>query len=88
MTAVQTVSPIWFGVLLLISITLLLQQILKRSSGTRKLELNFKEPKIPIKQFAKGVAKKETQNYSESRFGDVMLDVNKPSNTIATDINR
>jgi len=53
-----------------------------------KLELKFKEPKIPIKHFAKGVAKKETQNYSESRFGDVMLDVNKPSNTIATDINR
>ena len=53
-----------------------------------KLELNFKEPKIPIKHFAKGIAKKETQNYSESRFGDVMLDVNKPSNTIATDINR
>jgi DNA (cytosine-5)-methyltransferase 1 len=53
-----------------------------------KLELNFKEPKIPIKHFAKGVPKKETQNYSESRFGDVMLDVNKPSNTIATDINR
>lgn len=53
-----------------------------------KLELNFKEQKIPIKHFAKGVAKKETQNYSESRFGDVMLDVNKPSNTIATDINR
>jgi DNA (cytosine-5)-methyltransferase 1 len=53
-----------------------------------KLELNFKEPKIPIKHFAKGVAKKETQNYSESRFGDVMLDLNKPSNTIATDINR
>ena len=41
LTAVQTVSPIWFGVLLLISITLLLQQILKRSGGTRKLELNF-----------------------------------------------
>lgn len=53
-----------------------------------KLELNFKEPKIPIKHFAKGVAKKETQNYSENRFGDVMLDLNKPSNTIATDINR
>jgi DNA (cytosine-5)-methyltransferase 1 len=53
-----------------------------------KLELNFKEPEIPIKHFAKGVAKKETQNYSESRFGDVMLDLNKPSNTIATDINR
>jgi DNA (cytosine-5)-methyltransferase 1 len=53
-----------------------------------KLELNFNEPKIPIKHFAKGIPKKETQNYSESRFGDVMLDLNKPSNTIATDINR
>lgn len=53
-----------------------------------KLELNFNEPKIPIKHFATGIPKKETQNYSESRFGDVMLDLNKPSNTIATDINR
>jgi hypothetical protein len=41
LTTVQTVSPIWFGVLLLISITLLLKQILKRSAGTRKLELKF-----------------------------------------------
>jgi DNA (cytosine-5)-methyltransferase 1 len=53
-----------------------------------KLELNFKEREIPIKEFAKGQPKKETQNYSEDRFGDVMLDVNKASNTIATDINR
>jgi hypothetical protein len=42
LSAVQTVSPIWFGVLLLISITLLLQQILKRINGTRKLVLKFK----------------------------------------------
>lgn len=53
-----------------------------------KLEMDFNEKEIPIKHFAKGIAKKETQNYSESRFGDVMLDLNKPSNTIATDINR
>lgn len=53
-----------------------------------ELELNFKEPEIPIKEFAKGVTKKETQTYSEDRFGDVMLDLNKASNTIATDINR
>ncbi len=53
-----------------------------------KLELNFNEPEIPIKEFAKGVSKKETQNYSEDRFGDVMLDLNRASNTIATDINR
>jgi DNA (cytosine-5)-methyltransferase 1 len=53
-----------------------------------KLELNFNEKEIPIKHFAKGIAKKESQNYSENRFGDIMLDVNKPGNTIATDINR
>jgi len=53
-----------------------------------KLEMNFKEKEIAIKEFAKGKPKKETQNYTESRFGDVMLDINKPSNTIATDINR
>jgi DNA (cytosine-5)-methyltransferase 1 len=53
-----------------------------------KLNLKFNEKEIPIKEFAKGVQKKETQNYSEDRFGDVMLDINKASNTIATDINR
>ena len=52
------------------------------------LKLEFNEPEIPIKEFAKGIPKKETQNYSEDRFGDVMLDVNRASNTIATDINR
>jgi DNA (cytosine-5)-methyltransferase 1 len=53
-----------------------------------KLKLEFDEPEIPIKKFAKGILKKETQNYSENRFGDVMLDLNRASNTIATDINR
>lgn len=53
-----------------------------------KLKLQFNEKEIPIKNFAKGIKKKETQNYSETRFGDVMLDINKASNTIATDINR
>jgi len=53
-----------------------------------RLDLEFNEPEIPLKQFATGVMKKETQNYSESRFGDVMLDLNRASNTIATDINR
>ena len=53
-----------------------------------KINLEFKEPDIPIKEFVKGQPKKETQNYSETRFGDVMLDVNRPANTIATDINR
>ena len=53
-----------------------------------KLTLEFNGKEIPIKNFAKGIAKKETQNYSESRFGDILLDLNKPSKTIATDINR
>ena len=53
-----------------------------------EIEMEFNEKEIPIKKFAKGVQKKETQNYSEDRFGDVMLDINKASNTIATDINR
>jgi DNA (cytosine-5)-methyltransferase 1 len=53
-----------------------------------KIEMEFNEKEIPINKFAKGIPKKETQNYSEGRFGDVMLDLNKPSNTIATDINR
>jgi DNA (cytosine-5)-methyltransferase 1 len=53
-----------------------------------KIELEFNEKEIPIKEFAKGIPKKETQNYSKDRFGDVMLDLNRASNTIATDINR
>lgn len=53
-----------------------------------KLNLEFKEKEIPIKEFATGKPKKETQNYTESRFGDIMLNLNKASNTLATDINR
>lgn len=53
-----------------------------------KLGLEFNEPEIAIKEFAKGIIKKDTQNYSPDRFGDVMLDLNRASNTIATDINR
>jgi len=53
-----------------------------------KIKLIFKEPEIAIKEFAKGIQKKETQNYTVKRFGDVMLDINRASNTIATDINR
>lgn len=52
------------------------------------IEMNFNEKEIPIKLFAKGVKKRETQNYSKERFGDVMLDLKYPSNTIATEINR
>ena len=53
-----------------------------------KLDLDFNEEKIKIKEFAKGIKKRETQNYSKDRFGDVMLNLDEPSPTIATDINR
>ncbi len=53
-----------------------------------KLDMNFNEDEIPISAFARGVQKKQTQNYSQDRFGDVMLDIGRPANTIATDINR
>jgi hypothetical protein len=46
LTAIQTVTPIWFGVFLLISLFLLLQQVLKRNSDTRSLKLNFKAPEL------------------------------------------
>ena len=52
------------------------------------IKLNFVEKKIPIKEFVKGVPKRPTQNYSATRYGDVMLDIEQPSNTIATEINR
>ena len=52
------------------------------------LDLTFNEDVIPINKFVIGVPKRKTQNYSEKRYGDVMLKLNKPSTTIATDINR
>lgn len=52
------------------------------------LNLMFNETLINVGQFAVGIDKKETQNYSHNRFGDVMLNLNEVSNTIATDINR
>jgi DNA (cytosine-5)-methyltransferase 1 len=53
-----------------------------------RINLIFKDELIPIKNFVKGQQKKSTQNYSANRFGDVMLNINKPCNTITTDINR
>lgn len=53
-----------------------------------KIDMKFNEPEIPIGLFARGERCKDTQNYSETRFGDVMLDITKPSATLATDINR
>lgn len=53
-----------------------------------EINLDFKEPPIPIKNFVTGKPKTAKQNYSETRFGDVMLNLEKPSPTIATEINR
>jgi DNA (cytosine-5)-methyltransferase 1 len=46
------------------------------------LDMNFSEPLIPVKDFLALKQSRETQNYTESRFGDVMVDVNRPCNTI------
>jgi DNA (cytosine-5)-methyltransferase 1 len=52
-----------------------------------KLKLEFSEDKICIKDFYTTIKKEKTQNYTESRFGDVMVNLNDSCNTIAT-INR
>lgn len=55
---------------------------------TLKLDLYFNEKEIPIAEFVKGMEKKKTQNYSETRYGDVICNIYKPAPTITTDINR
>jgi DNA (cytosine-5)-methyltransferase 1 len=52
-----------------------------------KLELKFSESKICVKDFYTTIKKEKTQNYTKSRFGDVMVNLNDSCNTIAT-INR
>lgn len=52
------------------------------------LNLKFNEKIIPLSDFVKGVPKRTTQNYSENRFGDVLLNLYKPSPTLTTDISR
>ena len=51
-----------------------------------KLELNFNEKEIAIKEFAEFEQKKDNQNYSENRFGDVILDLNRAANTITSGV--
>jgi DNA (cytosine-5)-methyltransferase 1 len=51
-----------------------------------KLELNFNEPEIAVKTFAEFEDKKETINYSEKRFGDVILNLNRAANTITSGV--
>lgn len=47
-----------------------------------KLDLTFNEPEIPVKLFAEFEDKSPKANYIETRFGDVILDVNRSANTI------
>jgi len=53
-----------------------------------ELKMEFKEREIPIKIFLDTIKKSEFANYSLNRFGDIMLDIESPSRTLATDINR
>ena len=48
-----------------------------------KLELNFNEPEIPIKQFAKGIAKKESQTIKDMAENEAKSIKNSASAEIA-----
>jgi len=50
------------------------------------LDLNFNEHEIKIKDFVEFENKKQSINYSENRFGDVILDINRPANTITSGV--
>lgn len=52
------------------------------------IDMNFTDSEIPVKHFIKGIKKRDTQNYSETRFGDIMVNIESTINTITTDINR
>tara|TARA_R110002020_G_scaffold173859_5_gene364846 strand:+ start:639 stop:1631 length:993 start_codon:yes stop_codon:yes gene_type:complete len=53
-----------------------------------KLNLEFNEKPILVKDFIEGIPRKLTQNYTENRYGDVLINIEAPCNTITTDINR
>jgi len=52
-----------------------------------KLNLDFNEKRIPLKKFAKGKPKTDEMNYLPDRFGDRVVNLNKPCSTLLT-INR
>jgi len=52
-----------------------------------KLNLDFNEKEIVMKEFAKGQPKTADMNYLPDRFGDIVVNLNKPSQTLCT-INR
>jgi DNA (cytosine-5)-methyltransferase 1 len=49
-----------------------------------KLDMNFNEREIPIKDFVKGKPKTEKQNYLPNRFGDHILNINESCPTLTT----
>lgn len=51
-----------------------------------KLDLNFNEPLITMKEFATGKPKTDAMNYLPDRFGDKVVQLNKPSRTLTTGI--
>lgn len=51
-----------------------------------ELNLFFNEKEIKIRDFAEFENKKEKQNYSESRFGDVLLNLERAANTITSGV--
>jgi DNA (cytosine-5)-methyltransferase 1 len=53
-----------------------------------ELNLHFNERPIFLKEFVSTKEKLVSQNRSKKRFGDVLLNINEVSSTIATDINR
>ncbi len=59
----------------------------RKELGYKKLKLEFNERAILIKEFYATVKRRESQNYTKSRFGDVMVDLKSTCNTIVT-INR
>jgi len=52
-----------------------------------KLNLDFNEKGVPLKLFAKGQPKTAEMNYLPDRFGDRVVNLNKPCSTLVT-INR
>jgi DNA (cytosine-5)-methyltransferase 1 len=51
-----------------------------------KLNLDFNEKEILMKEFATGKPKTEKMNYLPDRFGDKWVNLNKPSRTLTTGI--
>ena len=50
------------------------------------LDLYFNESVVSIRSFVEFEEKKETQNYSEKRFGDVLLNLDDAANTITSGV--